>query len=78
MRFKAAWPAGGSRSPGYDDPLYFHGLCQTGVWKPAADCKEVVNEELHIGGHQDRLLARLLALSRENLRSGASNIALYI
>ena len=32
MRFKAAWAAGGSRSPGYDDPLYFLGLCQTGVW----------------------------------------------
>ena len=65
MRFKAAWAAGGSRSPGYDDPLYFHGLCQTGVWKPAADCKEVVNEELHIGGHRDRQQARLLALSRK-------------
>ena len=80
MRFKAAWAAGGSRSPGYDDPLYFLGLCQTGVWKPAADCKEVVNEELHIGGHRDRQQARLLALSRKtsDLARATGFIALYL
>ena len=47
MQFKEGGCAG-SRSPGYDDPLYFHGQprCQTQSRRPAAaGCKEVVNEE---------------------------------
>ena len=49
--------AGGSRSPGYDDLLYFHEVpLPDPVWK--ASCKEVVNEETLGDGRTRSLVNR--------------------